>query len=72
MEVGVRMKGNTSRTAICSSDGTISDVCHFKVSFKCTFDDDLYSQSAFSAFKHNWSDSAARKARKARRFAYDE
>jgi spore coat protein CotH len=68
-EVGVRMKGNTSRAMICSSNGTISDVCHFKVSFKCTFDDDLYSQSAFSAFKHTWSDSAARKERKARRFA---
>jgi len=68
-EVGVRMKGNTSRTVIASSDGTITDVCHFKVSFKCTFDDDIYSESAFSAFKHTWSDTAARKERKNRRFA---
>jgi spore coat protein CotH len=68
-DVGVRMKGNTSRADICSSDGTIKDVCHFKVSFKCTFDDALYDESAFSAFKHSWNDSALRKARKARRFA---
>ena len=68
-DVGVRMKGNTSRSDICSSDGTIKDVCHFKVSFKCTFDDALYEESAFSAFKHSWSDNALRKARKARRFA---
>jgi len=68
-EVGVRMKGNTSRTEICSSDGTISDVCHFKVSFKCTFDDAIYSEAAFTSFKHTWTDAAERKARKNRRFA---
>jgi spore coat protein CotH len=69
-EVGVRMKGNNSRTTICSTDGTISDVCHFKVSFKCTFDDSLYDLSQFSSFKHDWTnDAAGRKTRKARRFA---
>jgi hypothetical protein len=68
-DVGVRMKGNTSRAMIASKDGTISDLCHFKVSFKATFDDDLYSLSGLSAFKHVWSDSAARKERKNRLFA---
>jgi spore coat protein CotH len=68
-DVGVRMKGNTSRVDFCSKDGTISDVCHFKISFKATFDDDLYSLSELSSFKHTWSDSAARKERKNRRFA---
>jgi len=68
-EVGVRMKGNTSRAMICSSDGAISDVCHFKLSFKCTFCDELYQQSAFGAFKRTWSDFSARKERKAHRFA---
>lgn len=68
-DVGVRMKGNTSRAMIASKDGTISDLCHFKVSFKATFDDEIYSTSALSAFKRTWSDSTARKARKNRRFA---
>jgi hypothetical protein len=69
-EVGVRMKGNNSRTTICNSSGVINDVCHFKVSFKATFDDDLYSLSPFTSFRHDWSaDAAGRKARKARTFA---
>lgn len=69
-EVGVRMKGATSRTEICSSDGTISDVCHLKVSFKCTFSGDLYELSQFSSFAHDWTaDPAGKKARKNRTFA---
>jgi hypothetical protein len=72
-EVGVRMKGNNSRTTICTSSGTINDVCHFKVSFKATFDDDLYALSQFTAFKHDWSnDAAGRKSRKNRTFAQME
>jgi hypothetical protein len=37
-EVGVRMKGNTSRTEFLNSDGSFMDgkYAHFKVSFKAT------------------------------------
>lgn len=69
-EVGVRMKGNNSRTSICKSSGQINDVCHFKISFKATFDDSLYSLSQFTSFRHDWSnDEAGRKGRKKRTFA---
>jgi hypothetical protein len=71
-EVGVRMKGNNSRAEIVSSDGSFKSgaYCHFKVSFKCTFDDNYYDLSLFSAFKHDWSsDAAGRSARKKRNFA---
>lgn len=68
-EVGARMKGATSRTTICTSGGVINDVCHFKLKFNCTFDDDLYDLSQFTSFKKSWADSAARKSRKARTFA---
>jgi spore coat protein CotH len=69
-EVGVRMKGATSRTVIAASDGTLTDVCHFKLDFGATFDADLYDLALFASFKHDWSsDSAGRKARKKRTFA---
>lgn len=69
-EVGVRMKGNNSREEITDSKGKITGSCHFKVSFKATFDDSMYDLSKFSSFKHDWSnDSLGRKARKKRRLA---
>ena len=70
-EVGVRMKGNTSRAEFLNFDGTFKpDVyAHFKVTFKATFDDPIYDYSQFLAFKHDWSDDAAgRKVRKNRTF----
>lgn len=69
-EVGVRMKGNTSRTAFVNEDGSFMDgkYAHLKVSFKATFDDDLYDLSQFKAFKHDWStDADGRKSRKDRK-----
>jgi len=69
-DVGVRMKGATSRTEIAESDGTITDVCHFKLNFGATFDSDLYDLALFTSFRHDWSsDSVGRKARKKRTFA---
>jgi spore coat protein CotH len=68
-EVGVRMKGNTSRTAFLNEDGSFMDgkYAHFKVSLKATFDDEMYDLSQFSSFKHDWGDDAAgRKERKKR------
>lgn len=68
-EIGVRMKGNTSRKKFVDGDGNISSPSHFKVNFKATFDDDLYSLPQFSSFRHDWSnDASGRKERKKRKF----
>lgn len=67
-DVGVRMKGATSRRQIADAQGNITNSCHLKVSFKATFDDGLYDLSLFSKYKHTWASSAARETRKDRRF----
>ena len=64
-EVGVRMKGNTSRTSFYNEHDGIYNLIHLKLDFGETFDDeDYYGDSA-----KVWADSAARKARKNRTFA---
>lgn len=67
-EVGVRMKGNTSRREILDSNGNITNTCHFKISFKATFDSELYSKlDQAKGFFHDWSnDPTGKKARKDR------
>nr|MCR4562729.1 CotH kinase family protein [Bacilli bacterium] len=68
-EVGVKMKGNTTRREVVDSEGNIYQPCHFKVSLKATFDDYLYDLEEFTQFKHDWSsDAAGRKARKKRNY----
>ena len=64
-EVGVRMKGNTSRHEFYNNDGFFDRV-HLKLSFKQTFDDtaDGYTQDELKV----WTDSDAKKARKNRLF----
>lgn len=63
-EVGVRMKGNTSRTDFYNPAEGIYNIIHLKLSFQETFDDpDYYGSDA-----KQWEDSA-RKARKDRTFA---
>ena len=64
-QVGVRMKGNTSRTSFYSDHDGMYNLVHFKIDFQETFDDEEYYGS--DAIK--WTDSAARKARKNRTFA---
>jgi len=55
-EVGVRMKGNTSRKAFCDSDGTITRTAHFKVSFKATFSDESYDlDDEVKTYKKDWT-----------------
>lgn len=63
-EVGVRMKGNTSRNDFFK-DGQITDLIHLKLSFGETFDDETYYGSDAKV----WNDKAERKARKNRTFA---
>ncbi|MDE7454219.1 MAG: CotH kinase family protein [Clostridia bacterium] len=62
-EVGVRLKGNTSRHAFYGNNGFFDNV-HFKLSFKQTFDDveDGYKQDELKV----WTDSQKRDERKAR------
>ena len=59
-EVGARMKGNSSRREICDENGTITQSCHLKISFKATFDDPLYDlDEKLKDFKHDWSNDAS-------------
>ena len=63
-QVGVRMKGNTSRTSFYDSNG-MYNLIHFKISFQETFDEvEYYGNDALV-----WNDNDARKARKDRTFA---
>lgn len=63
-QVGVRMKGNTSRTSFYNDHEGMYNLVHFKISFQETFDEvEYYGSDALS-----WND-AAREARKNRTFA---
>lgn len=64
-EVGVRMKGNTSRTDFYSPEEGIYNVIHLKLSFQETFDDEDY----YGADAKVWTDEESREARKDRTFA---
>lgn len=63
-EVGVRMKGNTSRTSFYSQEEGIYNAIHLKLSFQETFDDADY----YGADAKTWTEEA-RQARKNRTFA---
>lgn len=65
-EVGMRMKGNTSRISFYNNDEGKYNLIHFKLDFQETFDDEAY----YKADAKNWgSDETARDARKDRTFA---
>ena len=65
-EVGIRMKGNTSRRDFYDkSTGEVYNLIHFKISFQETFDDEKYYGSDAKV----WTDEEARKERKDRTFA---
>ena len=70
-EVGIRMRGNTSRRRFCDADGNMYAFIHFRFSLNETFDGDEYEGKAWAReLLHDWSkDSAGRKARKDRSFA---
>jgi spore coat protein CotH len=63
-EVGIRMKGNTSRTDFYDENIGLYNLIHFKLSFGETFDDELYYNTP-----KVWTSDDARKARKDRTFA---
>lgn len=65
-EIGVRMKGNTSRTSFYKQEeGGIYKAIHLKLDFQETFEDTTYYGSEAQV----WNDKDARKARKDRTFA---
>ncbi len=69
-EVGVRMRGNTSRRNFCKSDGTMYDFVHLRFNLTETFDGDEYENGAWgSDIYHEWTDKTIRKQRKNRTFA---
>lgn len=64
-QVGVRMKGNTSRTNFYSESDGMYNLIHFKIDFGETFDDeDYYGDDAIV-----WESKEVRKERKNRTFA---
>ncbi len=66
-EVGIRMKGNTSRREFVDSNGNFTDKCHFKLKFNETFDGSEYLEvSELQDYYHEWTDTNARKTRKSR------
>lgn len=71
-EVGIRLKGNTTRKSLYSENDGILNLDHFKISFQETFDDvaDGYNNGEYyidSNGNSTW-DEASRKARKKRVF----
>lgn len=62
--VGIRMKGNTSRSSFYSTQEGIYEMIHFKLSFNQTFDDETTYTNPI-----NWDDIEVRQARKDRLFA---
>ncbi len=70
-EVGIRMRGNTSRRQFCNSDGLIYAYVHFRFSLTETFDGEEYQSGSWGQeLYHDWSnDAEGRKARKDRSFA---
>ena len=70
-EVGIRMRGNTSRRYFVDSNGNVNNYVHFRFSLSETFDGDEYAGNAWgNEIYHDWSsDAKGRKARKDRSFA---
>ena len=70
-EVGIRMRGNTSRRYFIDKDGYVNNYVHFRFNLSETFDGEEYENGAWGAdIYHNWgTDKDARKERKNRSFA---
>ncbi len=64
-DVGVRMKGNTSRTDFYNSNDGIYKAIHLKLDFQETFDDETY----YGSEARQWASEVARDERKDRTFA---
>lgn len=63
-EVGIRLKGNTSRVPLYNDDGSLN-LCHYRLSFNETFDDPKY----YGASAKKYPSDKEREERKNRTFA---
>lgn len=68
-EVGVRLKGNTSRSEFYDTSRGIYNLVHLKLDFQETFDDEAYYGSDVKVWGSDDVSKALRKARKNRTFA---
>lgn len=69
-EVGIRMRGNTSRRSFCNNNGVIFALVHFRFSLSETFDGEEYAPNAWgSDIAKIWKNDEERLARKDRTFA---
>ena len=69
-EVGIRMRGNTSKREFCGADGNVYAFVHFRFNLSETFDGDEYAPGSWGAdIAKTWTDSNARAERKDRSFA---
>lgn len=69
-EVGIRMRGNTSKREFCDENGKIYALVHFRFNLTETFDGEEYAPGAWgSDIAKTWSDESARAERKDRSFA---
>ena len=70
-EVGVRMRGNTSRREFTNDQGEMYAYVHFRFDLSETFDGEEYAEGAWgNDIYHDWSnDEAGREQRKDRTFA---
>lgn len=64
-EVGIRIKGNTSRESVWNDKTGLRNLTHYRLSFNETFDNEQY----YGNDKKEWESEEARKERKNRRFA---
>lgn len=64
-EVGVRMKGNTSRTDFYNAEEGIYNFIHLRLDFQETFEDETY----YGSERNIWNDEKQLKQRKDRTFA---
>lgn len=69
-EVGIHMRGNTSKRNFCDEYGNIYAFVHFRFNLTETFDGEEYASGAWgSDIAKTWDDPAARAERKDRSFA---
>ncbi len=47
-QVGIKMKGNTSRTSFLDNEGNINNLIHYKLDFSDTFGDTYYDGSTYT------------------------
>ena len=69
-DVGIRMRGNSSKREFCNQNGNVYAFVHFRFNLTETFDGEEYAAGSWaSEIAETWTDDAERDARKDRSFA---